>query len=187
MASRERVCKYGSPVLRRRADEIKEIDESVRKLADEMFVTLERSRGVGLAAPQVGVSLRLIVLSIPQEDGSRWKAVLVNPEIVRRAGAVRSEEGCLSVPGVWEEISRAEAVEVKGLDLDGKTVRVKGEGILARALQHELDHLDGILIVDRIGPLKRHVLKKQLKKLEESAAREEGSAPHSTDRPAAEK
>ncbi len=152
-----------------------------------MFVTLERSRGVGLAAPQVGVPLRLIVLSIPQEDGTRWKAVVVNPEIVRRSGAVRSEEGCLSVPGVWEEISRAEAVELKGLDLDGKEIRVKGEGILARAVQHELDHLDGILIVDRIGPLKRHVLKKHLKKLEESAARDEGSSPQGTGRPAAEK
>ena len=187
MASRERVFKYGSPVLRRRADEIKTIDESIRKLAAEMFVTLERSRGVGLAAPQVGVPLRLIVLSIPQEDGSRWKAAVVNPEIVRKAGAVRSEEGCLSVPGVWEEISRAEAVEFKGLDLDGKEITIKGEGILARAVQHELDHLDGILIVDRIGPLKRHVLKKHLKKLEESAARDEGSAPSGPDPSAAKK
>ncbi|MBN1504464.1 MAG: peptide deformylase [Candidatus Eisenbacteria bacterium] len=180
MASKERVCKYGSPVLRRRADEIEEIDESVRKLAGDMFATLERSRGVGLAAPQIGVSRRIIVLSIPQEDGSRWKAAIINPEIVRRAGTAKSEEGCLSVPGVWEEISRSETVEVRGLDLDGKEISVKGEGILARALQHELDHLDGILIVDRIGPLKRHVLKRHLRKLEESTAREEGSAPPAT-------
>jgi peptide deformylase len=172
------VFKYGSSVLRRRADEIKEIDESIERLAQEMFVMLERSRGVGLAAPQIGVPLRLIVLSIPQEDGTRWKCAIVNPEIVQKKGLVKSEEGCLSVPGVWEEISRAEAVEVKGLDIKGKEIRVKGEGVLARAVQHELDHLDGILIVDRIGPLKRHVLKKHLRKLEESSARDDagGSA-----------
>jgi len=187
VASRERVLKYGSPVLKRRADEIEKIDESTEKLAEEMFVVLERSRGVGLAAPQIGVPLRLIVLSIPQEDGTRWKCAVVNPEIVQKKGAVKSEEGCLSVPGVWEEISRAEAVEIKGLDLKGKEIRVRGEGILARAVQHELDHLDGILIVDRIGPLKRHVLKKHLRKLEEGAARDESSAPHSPGRPATEK
>ncbi len=172
MASRGRVVTYGNSVLKRRAAEVETIDESIEQLAREMFAALERSRGVGLAAPQIGVSLRLIVLSIPQEDGSRWKCVVVNPQIVKRKGTVKSEEGCLSVPGVYEEISRAEEVEVKGLDLKGEEIRVKGTGLLARTLQHELDHLDGILIVDRISSLKRHVLKKRLRKIEESSARD---------------
>jgi peptide deformylase len=176
VASRERILTYGNPILKSRASEIEHVDESLRHLSEEMFATLERSRGVGLAAPQVGVSLRLVVLSIPQEDGTRWKCVIINPEMVERKGSVRSEEGCLSVPGVWEEISRSAEIEVKGLDLEGKEIRVKGEGLLARTLQHELDHLDGILIVDRLSPLKRHVLKKHLRKLEQSSVGRGGAS-----------
>jgi peptide deformylase len=162
------VVTYGNPFLKRRAREIKEIDASVKKLAEEMFETLERSRGVGLAAPQVGVPLRLIVLSIPNEDGTRWKCAIVNPELVSKNGKMTSEEGCLSIPGIYEEISRAEEVEVKGLDLEGKEIRVKGKGLLAKAVQHELDHIDGVLIVDRLSAIKRHVLQRRLRKIEES-------------------
>jgi peptide deformylase len=163
------VVTYGNLFLKRRASEIKEIDDSIKKLAEEMFETLECSRGVGLAAPQVGVPLRLIVLSVPMEDGTRWKCAIVNPELVSKKGKMTSEEGCLSIPGIYEEITRAEEVEVKGLDLEGKEIRVKGEGLLAKAVQHELDHIDGILIVDRLSAIKRHVLQKRLRKLEESS------------------
>jgi len=166
MAQRS-VVTYGSPFLKRRAAEIREIDDSIKKLAGEMFEALERSRGVGLAAPQIGVPLRLIVLSIPMDDGSRWKCAIVNPELVSRKGRITSEEGCLSVPGIYEEITRAEEVEVKGTDLEGKEVRFKGKGLLAKAAQHEIDHIDGILIVDRLSAIKRHVLQKRLRKLEE--------------------
>ena len=167
MAARS-VVTYGNPFLKRRAREIKDINGSVKRLAEEMFETLERSRGVGLAAPQVGVPLRLIVLSIPNEDGTRWKCVIVNPELVSKNGKITSEEGCLSIPGIYEEITRAEEVEVKGLDLEGKEIRVKGRGLLAKAVQHELDHIDGVLIVDRLSAIKRHVLQRRLRKLEES-------------------
>jgi len=168
MAQRS-VVTYGNPFLKRRASEITEIDDSVKKLAEEMFETLDRSRGVGLAAPQVGVPLRLIVLSIPSDDGTRWKCAIVNPELVSKNGRITSEEGCLSVPGVYEDITRAEEVEVKGLDLEGKEMRVKGKGLLAKAVQHEIDHINGILIVDRLSAIKRHVLQKRLRKLEESS------------------
>ncbi|MCX5800297.1 MAG: peptide deformylase [Candidatus Eisenbacteria bacterium] len=163
------VVTYGNPLLKRRAREITEIDDSVRKLAEEMFETMERSRGVGLAAPQVGVPLRVIVLSVPMDDGTRWKCAIVNPELVSKNGKMTSEEGCLSVPGIYEEITRAEEIEVKGLDLEGKEIRVKGKGLLAKAVQHEMDHIDGILIVDRLSAIKRHVLQRRLRKLEENA------------------
>jgi peptide deformylase len=165
------VLTYGNPSLKRRASEIKEIDDSIRKLAADMFETLELSRGVGLAAPQVGVPLRLIVLSIPMDDGTRWKCAVVNPELVSKRGKMTSEEGCLSVPGIYEEIPRAEEVEVKGLSLEGKELSIKGNGLLAKAVQHEIDHIDGILIVDRLSAIKRHVLQRRLRKLEESSKR----------------
>lgn len=168
MAQRS-VVTYGNPSLKQRASEIKEIDDSVKKLAAEMFEALERSRGVGLAAPQVGVPLRLIVLSIPMDDGARWKCAIVNPVLVSKKGKMTSEEGCLSVPGIYEEITRAEEVEVRGLDLEGKEVKIKGKGLLAKAVQHEIDHIDGILIVDRLSAIKRHVLHRRLRKLEESS------------------
>jgi peptide deformylase len=173
MATR-RVVRYGNATLKLRAREIETIDDSVKELAAEMFEVLERSRGVGLAAPQIGVSLRIIVLSIPQDDDTRWKCVIVNPELVAKKGKTAFEEGCLSVPGIYEDIVRSEEVEVKGLDLEGKEITVKGKGLLARALQHELDHLEGVLIVDRLSSTKRHVLRKKLRELEE-AEQEESS------------
>ncbi|KPJ59766.1 MAG: hypothetical protein AMJ46_09730 [Latescibacteria bacterium DG_63] len=162
------VVTYGNPTLKRRATEIEEIDDSVRKLAAEMFETLDASQGVGLAAPQIGVSRRLIVLSIPLEDNTRWKFVVVNPEIVTKKGKSALEEGCLSVPGVYEEIVRSEEVEVRGLNLEGEEITIEGKGLLARALQHEIDHLEGVLIVDRLSSAKRHVLQKKLRELEET-------------------
>ncbi|MFH0778848.1 MAG: peptide deformylase [Candidatus Eisenbacteria bacterium] len=163
------LAKYGQPGLRKRAVEIDEIDDSVRALAGEMFERLSEVKGVGLAAPQMGVPLRLVVLSIPRDDGTRWKFALVNPVLVSRRGRTKSEEGCLSVPGVYEEIERAQEVEVRGLDLDGRDIVVQGDGLLARALQHELDHLDGVLIVDRLSSVKRQALRRRLRKLEEEA------------------
>jgi peptide deformylase len=132
------------PVLRRKSKRVSTIDGSIRKLAEDMLETMHAAPGVGLAAPQVGVPLRVIVIGLPEEEDF----VLVNPEIVRRVGERLVTEGCLSVPGYFGEIKRARRVTVKGKDLSGKEIRIKGEELLAQALEHEIDHLNGVLYID---------------------------------------
>ena len=135
------------PVLRQKARRVRTVDSSVKKLIDDMLETMHADPGrAGLAAPQVGVSLRVIVIGITGEDD----VVLVNPEIVRTRGERRVTEGCLSVPGYFGEITRAEKVTAKGLDINGKEVRIKADGILAEALEHEIDHLNGRLYIDHL-------------------------------------
>ena len=155
---------FGDPVLRKRAKEIPQINDSIRQLAEDMFETLEEAEGVGLAAPQIGISLRLIVLSVPEGERRR-KMALVNPEKVREEGENICDEGCLSIPGVTEQMKRAEEVEIRAKDLEGKAVTVKANGILSRALQHEIDHLDGVLFIDRLSIVRRQLLRKQLEEL----------------------
>ncbi len=138
------------PVLRQKAKKISGVDGSVKKLVKDMRETLHAEEGrVGLAAPQVGVSLRIAVIGLPDEED----IILVNPEIVRRKGQRLVSEGCLSVPGYVGELYRAETVTAKGLDIKGKEVRYKAEGLLAQALEHEIDHLDGMLYIDRMNSL----------------------------------
>lgn len=133
------------PVLKRKAKKIHTIDSSVKKLIRDMLETMRAEPGrAGLAAPQVGVSLQVIVIGIPEEE----EIVLVNPEIVRRRGERIIDEGCLSVPGYFGQIGRSESVTVKGRDQTGKEVRIKAEGLLAQALEHEIDHLNGKLYID---------------------------------------
>lgn len=132
------------PVLRQKAKRLRNIDASVEKLIDEMLETMPAVAGVGLAAPQVGISLQLAVIGLPEEE----PIVLVNPEIIKKAGERIVEEGCLSVPGYRGEITRAESVTVKGRDRRGKEFRIKATGLLAQALEHEIDHLNGILYID---------------------------------------
>jgi peptide deformylase len=134
------------PVLRRKSKRVSTIDGSIRKLAEDMLETMHAAPGVGLAAPQVGVPLRVIVIGLPEEEDF----VLVNPEIVRRVGERLVTEGCLSVPGYFGEIKRARRVTVKGKDLSGKEIRIKGEELLAQALEHEIDHLNGVLYIDHL-------------------------------------
>jgi peptide deformylase len=134
------------PVLRRKSKRVSNIDGSIRKLAEDMLETMHAAPGVGLAAPQVGVPLRVIVIGLPEEEDF----VLVNPEIVRRAGERLVTEGCLSVPGYFGEIKRAQRVTVKGRDLSGKEIRIKAEELLAQALEHEIDHLNGVLYIDHL-------------------------------------
>jgi len=138
------------PILRQRAKRIKKIDKSVHKLISDMRDTLEAANGVGLAAPQVGVSLRLIVISIPVEDQENEEYCLINPEVVRRTGERVVREGCLSIPEYVGEIKRSEHVRVKGIDASGKEQRLRAEGLLAQALEHEIDHLNGVLYVDHL-------------------------------------
>jgi peptide deformylase len=157
---------YGDPVLRTKAEPIEHVDEDVRSLAADMLDSRAEADGVGLAGPQVGASSRIIVVQPPPEgDEDRAEPrVFVNPEIVESFGAAtNAEEGCLSIPGVFETVKRPFGVRVRATDLDGAPYDVRAEGILARILQHEIDHLDGVLFVDRIGPMRRALLKKRLR------------------------
>ncbi|OGO19469.1 MAG: peptide deformylase [Chloroflexi bacterium RBG_16_50_9] len=135
------------PVLRQKARRVRTIDGSIKKLIADMLETMHADAGrVGLAAPQVGVSLRVVVIGLPDEED----IVLINPEIVRRKGERLVNEGCLSIPGYVGEIKRAESVTAKGLNAGGKEIRIRAEGLLAQALEHEIDHLNGKLYVDHL-------------------------------------
>jgi peptide deformylase len=137
------------PVLRQKAKRIRNVNGSVNRLIGDMIETLHSAAGVGLAAPQVGVSLRVIIISLPEQEAF----ALINPQVVRRKGERVVTEGCLSIPGYMGEIKRAEAVTVKGLDSKGKEVRIKADELLAQALEHEIDHLNGILYIDYLESL----------------------------------
>lgn len=146
---------HDNPLLRQKSQRLKRVDESTQTLIDDMLETMRTSNGVGLAAPQLGILQRIIVIEIPpdpDEPGSKTQTyALINPEIIKRSEDEEiADEGCLCLPNYVGEVARAYAVTAKGKDRRGKDVRVKGEGLLARALQHEIDHLDGILFTDRI-------------------------------------
>ena len=134
------------PILRQKSKRVRTIDGSVQRLVGNMIETMHSASGVGLAAPQVGVPLRVIVIGMPEEE----EIVLINPEIVRKSGERLVTEGCLSVPGYFGEIKRAQSVRVKGRDLSGKEIRIKAEELLAQALEHEIDHLNGVLYIDHL-------------------------------------
>ena len=134
------------PVLKQKSKRVRNIDGSIQKLIGNMMETMHSAEGVGLAAPQVGTPLRVIVIGIPGEQ----EIALINPEIVRSKGERLIIEGCLSVPGYVGEIKRAESVTVKGLNPDGKKIRIKADGLLAQALEHEIDHINGVLYIDHL-------------------------------------
>jgi peptide deformylase len=140
---------FGDPVLKQRAREVDDIDGDLVTLVHGMYETMDLEEGIGLAAPQVGVRKRLFTYDLHEGEGPR---VVVNPEIVERDGEVISEEGCLSVPGYRFEVVRAERVTMRGLDLDGNELVLEGDDLLARMIQHEIDHLDGVLLLDRVDP-----------------------------------
>ena len=154
------------PVLRQKAKRVRIIDGSVQKLIDDMLETLRDAAGVGLAATQVGVPLRVCVIRLPGE--TEEDIVLINPQMVRKTGERVIVEGCLSIPGYVADVTRAESVRVKGRDRHGKEIRVKGEELLAQALEHELDHLNGVLYIDHLESLD------ELRKVE--PPKEEGEA-----------
>ena len=137
---------YPDPVLRRKAVRVTSIDGSIGRLIDDMVETMHETGGVGLAAPQVGIPLRVAVIELPGEE----TIVLVNPKIVKRSGERQVEEGCLSLPGYRGEIQRSVKVTAKGLDRYGREIRIKGEGLLAQALEHEIDHLNGTIYIDHL-------------------------------------
>lgn len=140
------ICLVPAPVLRQKSKRVRSIDSSIHKLIGNMLETMHAAPGVGLAAPQVGIPLRVIVIGIPEQED----IALINPKIVRRTGERLINEGCLSVPGYVGELKRAELVTVKGLNPDGKEIRIKADELLAQALEHEIDHLNGVLYIDRL-------------------------------------
>jgi peptide deformylase len=158
MALRE-VITYPHPLLRKRLQKVEAVTEEVRRLIDDMAETMYAQRGVGLAAVQIGVHQRVITV-----DVGEGLLALINPEVLDRSGETQMEEGCLCLPGVIVEVDRSERVTVRGLNEKGEEVTLPAEGLLARALQHEIDHLDGILIVDKVSRLKRELLTSKLRK-----------------------
>ena len=163
MALRDIVI-VGNPTLSTKAEPIEDIDDEIIRLARDMVETVHAAPGIGLAAPQVDVGKRLIVVDLSVGENKSDLIVLANPEIIRMERRALGEEGCLSVPDIREKISRPYWVAVRGLDLRGNVVDIEGEDLLARVLCHEVDHLDGILFVDRLSPLKRSLIKKRLRK-----------------------
>jgi len=156
---------YPDPVLRVKCREVTVFDAALRKLAADMVETMHAAPGIGLAAPQVGVEKRLAVLDLSVGEDPKQIHVLVNPEIVHREGLETDVEGCLSLPGLTDKVDRPTKVRVKAVDLDGQPFELEAEDWLARALCHEIDHLDGILFVDHLRGLRRERAKRQLKKL----------------------
>ena len=156
---------YGDPVLRKQAKEITQVDDKVRKLASEMLRTLKDAGGIGLAATQVGEELRIFIVDRSQFQLETSPLIVINPVIVASRGEQTEEEGCLSIPGTYADVTRPLELTVKGADLDEKELEIEAKGTLSRVLAHEIDHLDGVLFVDHLGPLKRRLLSKKLKQL----------------------
>jgi peptide deformylase len=166
MAIRE-IRKYPDPVLRQKTGRVVTIDGAIKRLIEDMVETMHDAPGVGLAANQVGVPLQVAVIDLStREDPARRHPLLViiNPEILSMEGAVIEEEGCLSIPEYTETVKRAQKVKVRALDRDGSSFEIEAEGLLAKALQHEIDHLNGLLFVDRLSPLKKNIFKRRHRK-----------------------
>lgn len=172
---------YGDPVLRQKSAPIAEVNDELRALIADMRETMKAYSGVGLAANQVGIAKRVLVVDVPLDDEKRAQLALVNPVITKRVGTETGEEGCLSIPGVWEDVTRARSIQLEALDEQGREIEIEAEGYLARALQHEVDHLDGVLFVDRLSALKRQFLRRQLDALSRGEV-PEGHHPPSNDR-----
>ncbi|MBI4654848.1 MAG: peptide deformylase [Nitrospirae bacterium] len=165
------IKKFPNAVLKQKTSPVTNFDSELQKLIDDMIETMYANHGVGLAANQVGVSKRVIVIDVSKSEEEHTKKkqappliVLINPEIIHAEGEYESEEGCLSLPGYRTIVKRAERVKVIGLDREEKPVEIEGTGLLSRALQHEIDHIDGLLLIDRIGRVKKELFKKRYKK-----------------------
>lgn len=160
-----KLYEYPHPILKKKAEKVQKVDDELRKLLDDMLETMYASNGCGLAAPQIGVSKRIVVIDIAHEDEEPRPLYMVNPEIVWQSEEKEiSEEGCLSVPGQRAEVERPAAVRIKYLDYDGREQELEADDFLAVAAQHEIDHLDGVLYIDKLSRLKRQMLLKKLEK-----------------------
>jgi len=164
------IKKYPEKILKERSVPIETLNDDIQRLIDDMVETMYAARGVGLAANQVGVPKRLCVIDTSIREEKNPLIVLINPAIIGKEGAEEAEEGCLSIPGYIPTIKRSAKVFARGLNREGKSIEIEATGLLARALQHEIDHLDGLLIIDRISPIKRQFFKKRYKKSLKAAA-----------------
>ena len=159
------VVKYGDPVLEKPGAAIATFDDALEELAEDMFATMYAAQGVGLAAPQIGKSLRMAVVDVTGGKNPEAKIVLVNPEVIHAEGEKREEEGCLSIPGFRGYVVRPQFVTVKAQNAKGESFEIRGEDLLARAFCHEIDHLNGILFLQHLSMLKRDLIKRKIKKL----------------------
>ncbi|MDA0747523.1 MAG: peptide deformylase [bacterium] len=166
------IKKFGCPALRKKTQRVEAVDEAVQRLVDEMFETMYAAEGIGLAAPQVGVNQRVVVLDVTPSDPSAGPMTLINPEVVHAEGEAVGEEGCLSLPGVVGDVKRAERVRVRALDREGNPFEVEMYDISSRAAQHEMDHLDGILVTDRFSAIRRNLVRGQLRRLKREGTRQ---------------
>jgi peptide deformylase len=159
------IVKFGDPVLETPAAEITIFDDGLKKLAEDMFESMYAARGVGLAAPQIGISKRIAVVDVTFKEDPEAKLVLINPVIIHKEGRQRNSEGCLSIPEFREDVTRARIVTVRAQGLDGKFFEHTGEELLARAFLHETDHLNGKLYISHVSGIKRDLIKRKIKKL----------------------
>jgi len=159
------IVKFGNPVLEKPAEKVTAFDEELKKLIDDMFESMYAARGVGLAAPQIGISRRIAVVDVTFKEDPNAKLVLINPEVIHKEGRHTQSEGCLSIPEFRENVSRARVVTIRAQDLTGKVFEKTGDDLLARAFQHETDHLNGKLYISHISALKRDLIKRKIRKL----------------------
>src|SRR5205823_2438115 len=164
-----KILKYGEPMLERRADPVTDFDTpELRELIGDMWETMYAAKGVGLAAPQIGSSTRISVIDVSVGEDETKKIVIINPEILSSEGTQTGEEGCLSIPGFREPVTRANQVIVRAQNEKGEAVELSGEELLARAFQHEIDHLNGVLFINHLSALKRDIIRRKIKKLQKS-------------------
>ena len=162
------VVKYPDPVLSKKGAAVTDFGPELAQFVQEMWASMYAAHGIGLAAPQIGVSKRITVIDVSFKERPDEKIVLINPEIIEREGKQFEEEGCLSLPEIREKVQRAARVKVRAQDVNGEFFEAEGEELLARAMQHEIDHLDGVLFIDRLSPLKRDLVKRRIRKLQKN-------------------
>jgi peptide deformylase len=162
------IVKYPDPILQKPTEPVIEFNEELRILVDDMFESMYAAQGIGLAAPQIGVSKRLTVIDLSFKKNPEDKIVLINPEIIHKEGKQNEEEGCLSLPEIREKVSRSVKVRVRAQNVEGKWFEIDGEELLARAFQHEIDHLDGVLFIFRVSALKRDLLLRKIRKMQKN-------------------
>jgi peptide deformylase len=162
------IVKYPDPILQKPTEPVTEFNDELRELVDDMFESMYAAHGIGLAAPQIGISKRLTVIDLSFQKNPEEKIVLINPQIIHKEGKQNEEEGCLSLPEIREKVSRAAKVQVRAQNVNGEWFEIDGEELLARAFQHEIDHLDGVLFIFRVSALKRDLLLRRIRKMQKN-------------------
>lgn len=162
------IVKYPDPVLARVGDKVTVFDAALEKLVDDMFESMYLAEGIGLAAPQIGISKQITTIDVSFKEDPDAKIVLINPEIIERDGKQLEEEGCLSLPDIREKVHRAEWVKVRAQDVKGEWFEIEGDELLARAFQHEIDHLHGVLFIDHLSRLKREIVMRKIRKMQKN-------------------